>query len=62
MGEVGRGADEEDGVAVDEAGYGWDMYLVGWRGAGYEVGFDTEVGAGFAECCVCRFWEDPGIC
>jgi len=61
VGEVGGGADEEDGVAVDEAGDGGDVDLVVWSWAGDEVDFDTEVGAGFAEGCVCCVWEDPGV-
>jgi hypothetical protein len=62
VGEVGGGADEEDGIAVDEAGDAWDVDLVGRGGAGYEVDFDAEVGSCFAEGCVCCFWENPGIC
>lgn len=58
--EVGGGADEEDGVAVDQPGYRGGCYAVGRGGAGDEVDFDFEVGTRFAEGCVGGFGEDPG--
>lgn len=33
VGEGGGGANEEDGVVVDEAGDAGDVHAVGWRGA-----------------------------
>lgn len=57
--EVGRGADEEDGVAVDEAGDAGDVDLVGGSWAGYQVDLDAEVFSGFVEGCVSCIWEDP---
>ena len=62
VGEVGRGTDEEDRVAVDEAGDAWDVNLVGGSWAGHKVYFDTEVGTSFAERCMCCVWQDPGTC
>lgn len=59
MGEVGCGANEEDGVAVDEAGDGGDVDLIGGGGAGDQVDLDAEVFACFAECSVSCFWENP---
>lgn len=62
MGEVGCGTDEEDRVAVDEAGDAWDVNLVRGGGAGHKMHFDAEVGTCFAECCVCCLWQDPRTC
>lgn len=59
MGEVWSGADEEDRVAVYEAGYGGGVGAVGRGGAGDEVDFDFKVFGCFAESCVCCFGEDP---
>ena len=59
MGEIGRGADEKHGVAVYEAGDGRNVNLIGGRGAGYQMDFDAEVFASFAEGCVTCFGEDP---
>lgn len=58
VGEVGRGADEEDGVGVDEARDGGDLRLVGGGFAGDEVHFDLEVLACFAEGRVRGFGQD----
>lgn len=63
VGEVGGGADEEDGVAVYEAGDGGEVHAVGRGGTGDEVDFYFEVGACFAEGGVCGFGEDYfGFC
>lgn len=59
MGEIRGRTDEENGVAIDEAGDGGDVHAVGGGRAGDEVGFDFEVGAGFAEGGVGGFGEDP---
>ena len=59
VGKVGRGADEEYGVAVDEAGDAWDVDLVGRCWAGDEVHLDAKVGACLAERGVCCLWENP---
>lgn len=56
---VGRGADEEDCVAVYKTRDGGDVDLVVGGRAGDEVDFDTEVGSCFAEGCVCCVWENP---
>ncbi len=47
MREGGSRADEEDGVAVDQARDAGDVNVVGGSWAGDEVDFDAEVGAGF---------------
>lgn len=59
--EVGGGADEEDCVAVYEARDGGDVDLVAGGWAGDEVDFYAEVGAGFAECGVSCFGENPVV-
>jgi hypothetical protein len=59
VGEVWGGADEEDGVAVDEAGHTSYVDLVVWRRAGNEVDFDAKIGASFAEGCVASLWKNP---
>ena len=59
MGKVGRGADEQDGVTVDEAGDGGEGYTVGGRWAGDKVGFDFEVRSRFAKGRVGGFREYP---
>ena len=43
VGEVGGGADEQDCVAIDEAGDGWDVYCVRGGRTSDEVDFDGEV-------------------
>lgn len=58
VGEVGGGANEEDGVWVYEAGDGAKVDLVGGRLAGDEVDLDFEVLACFAEGRVCGFGKD----
>lgn len=60
VGEVGGRADEEDGIAVDEARDAARVDLVGRGGAGDDVQFDFEVLGGFAEGCVGRLGDDPG--
>jgi len=59
MGEIGGRADEEDGVAVDEAGYAGKVDLIGGGGAGDQMDFDAEIFSCFPEGCVGCFWEDP---
>lgn len=59
MGEIRSGPDEEDGVAIYEAGDGRDVDLVGRCWAGDEVDSDAKVFACFAEGCVSCTWEDP---
>lgn len=55
MGKVGSGADEENGVAIDEASNAGDVDLVGGGRAGDEMDFDFEIRAGFAESGVSGF-------
>lgn len=59
VGEGGGGADEEDGVAVDESGDAGDVDAVGWTGASHEVDFDAEIGARFVERWMGGFGDDP---
>lgn len=49
MGKIRSGADEENGVAIDESRDAGDVDLVGRGGAGDEMDFDFEIRAGFAE-------------
>ena len=59
MREVGRGADEHDGVAVDEARDAAQVDLVVGRGAVDKVHLDLEVVAGLAEGRVRGDGENP---
>lgn len=59
VGEVGRGADEQDCGRGDKAADGWEVNFVGWGGARDNVDFDVEVGACFAEGGVGGLGEDP---
>ena len=59
MRKVGRAADEENGIAVYQAGDGRDVNTVGWGWAGDKVKFDLEVRGGFLKCCVGRLGDDP---
>lgn len=43
VGEVWSGTDEQDGVTIDEAGDGWDVYCVRGGRTSDEVDFDGEV-------------------
>ena len=49
MRKVRSGADEENGVTVDEASNAGDVDLVGGGRTGDEMDFDFEIRAGFAE-------------
>lgn len=59
VGEIRGGADEEDGVAVDEGGDAADVDLVlgGW--AGDQMDFDAEIGSSLAKGGVSCFGNDP---
>lgn len=57
--EGGGGANEEDGVAIDESRDAGDVNAVGGGGAGDQVNFDAKVGACFEERCMCSFRKDP---
>lgn len=61
VGEVGRAADDEDRVGVDETGDAARVDLIGRGGAGNQLHFDLEVLAGLAEGCVSGVGEDPGV-
>lgn len=57
--EIGCRSDDENGVAVDEAGHAGDVNLVRGRWAGHQVDLDTEVFASLLKSCVSGAWEDP---
>ena len=55
---VWAGADEEDGIWVDEATDVCDRDCIGWCWAGCEVQFNLEVFGGFLEGGVGGLWDD----
>lgn len=61
MGEVGRAANDENRVGIDEAGDAAGVDLVGGCRARDELHFDAEVFACLAEGCVCCIGEDPDV-
>jgi hypothetical protein len=57
--EVGRRADKQDGVAVNEARDAANIYLIRGGRAVYVVNLDLEVLASLAESRVCGRRQDP---